>query len=179
MGEASQKEKGGDGVEREKLAELFRVYADDVYRLAYSYLGSRADAEDVCQNVFLKLADGRTELWPGREKAWLLKSTANLCKNHLKSFWQRNVEELSDAIPFRETADRALHDAVMTLPPGYRAVIHLYYFEGYDQGEIGEILRLSRTAVQTRMSRARAMLKKELNDDEELLPTYDGTGQPG
>ena len=153
-------------MEREQLTELFLKYGDDVFRLAYSWLGSRHDAEDVCQSVFLKLADGKTELWPGREKSWLLTATANACKNHLKSFWRRNVGQLDESIPFEAPRDRELHDAVMTLPPKYRAVIHLYYFEGYDQGEIGAILRISRTAVQTRMSRARAMLKKELRDDE-------------
>ena len=153
-------------MKRETLAELFNAYADDVYRLAYSYLGSRPDAEDVCQSVFLKLADGKTALWPGREKAWLLTAAANACKNHLKSFWRRNVVELDETVPFRDTEDRELHRAVMALPAKYRAVIHLYYYEGYDQGEVGEILHLSRTAVQTRMSRARAMLKKELSEDE-------------
>lgn len=163
-------------MEREKIAELFREYGDDVFRLALSYLGSRPDAEDVCQNVFLKLSGGGVTLLPGREKAWLLTCAANLCKNHLKSFWRRNVGELDENIPFREPADRTLYEAVMALPPKYRAVIHLYYFEGYDQREIGEILRISRTAVQTRMSRARDMLKKELSENEGTLPEYDGTG---
>lgn len=148
------------------MTELFRTYADDVYRLAYSYLGNRADAEDVCQNVFLKLVDGKIELWPGREKVWLLTAAANDCKNHLKSFWRKNVGELTEAADLSGDMSRLVHDAVMKLPPKYRAVLHLYYFEGYDQGEIGAILHISRTAVQTRMSRARAMLKKELNDDE-------------
>ena len=150
-----------------QLTELFRQYGDDVFRLAYSYLGVRADAEDVCQSVFLRLAEGRTVLLPGREKSWLLTCAANLCRSQLRSFWRRNVGELDESLPFPDGPDRALWDAVMSLPPKYRAVIHLYYWEGYDQGEIGEILHISRTAVQTRMARARAMLKKELNDDED------------
>ena len=73
-----------------------------------------------------------------------------------------------------------MYAAVKALPPKYRAVVHLYYYEGYDQGEIGEILHISRTAVQTRMSRARAMLKKELNgDDGTEVPAYDGAGKHG
>ena len=159
----------------EALADLFRQYGDDVFRLAYSYLGNRADGEDVCQSVFLKLAEGKTVLLPGREKAWLLTCAANLCKSQLRSFWRRNVGELDENVPFKDESARELWDAVMTLPPKYRAVIHLYYWEGYDQGEIGEILHLSRTAVQTRMSRARDMLRKELSDDEQLL-AHDGTG---
>lgn len=83
--------------------------------------------------------------------------------------------ELEESIPFQDQADRAVWEAVMSLPPKYRAVIHLYYWEGYDQGEIGEVLHISRTAVQTRMARARAMLRKELSDDEQLL-AHDGTG---
>ena len=162
-------------MDSEKLADLFRKYGDDVFRLAYSYLGSRADGEDVCQSVFLKLAEGKTVLLPGKEKSWLLTCAANLCKSQLRSFWRRNVGELDETLPFREQSDQELWDAVMALPPKYRAVIHLYYWEGYDQGEIGEILNISRTAVQTRMARARDMLRKELSDDEQLL-AHDGTG---
>ena len=159
----------------EQLADLFRRYGDDVFRLAYSYLGSRADGEDVCQSVFLKLAEGKTALLPGKEKSWLLTCAANLCKSQLRSFWRRNVGELDESVPFREESDRAVWDAVMALPPKYRAVIHLYYWEGLDQGEISDVLHISRTAVQTRMARARDMLRKELSDDEELL-AHDGTG---
>ena len=162
-------------MDSERLAGLFRQYGDDVFRLAYSYLGARADAEDVCQGVFLKLAEGNTVLLPGREKSWLLTCAANACKSQLRSFWRRNVGELDESLPFQAEADREVWDAVMALPPKYRAVIHLYYWEGYGQGEIGDILHISRTAVQTRMARARAMLKKELSDDEQLL-AHDGTG---
>lgn len=162
-------------MDSDQLAELFRQYGDDVFRLAYSYLGRRADAEDVCQSVFLRLAEGKTALLPGKEKAWLLTCAANACKSVLRSFWRRNVGELDESLPFREDTDRDVWEAVMALPPKYRAVIHLYYWEGYAQGEIGDILHISRTAVQTRMQRARAMLRKELSDhDGEELPSHDG-----
>ena len=82
----------------EQLTDLFRKYGDDVFRLAYSYLGSRADGEDVCQSVFLKLAEGKVVLLPGREKSWLLTCAANLCKSQLRSFWRRNVGELEESI---------------------------------------------------------------------------------
>lgn len=167
-------------MDTDKLAELFRQYGDDVFRLAYSCLGSRADAEDVCQGVFLKLAEGRAALLPGKEKSWLLTCTANACRSLLRSFWRRNVGELDENLPFREETDREVWEAVMALPPKYRAVVHLYYWEGYAQGEIGEILHISRTAVQTRMQRARAMLKKELSDDDgKELPAHDGAGCAG
>ncbi len=153
-------------MEKRTLAELFQRHADDVFRLAYSYLGRRTDAEDICQSVFLKLVESRK--WPdeGKEKSWLLTCTANACKSHLHNFWNRNVGPLDEALPFQDKEDRELHRAVTALPIKYRVVIHLYYFEGYDQGEISAILHISRTAVQTRMSRARALLRKELSEDE-------------
>ena len=156
-------------MDRERVALMLTQYGDDVFRLAMSYLGNRQDAEDICQNVFLKVLNTKHEPLPDKEKAWLLTCTANACKNHLKSFWRKNVGELDETIAFTDSTDQTLYDAVMKLSPKYRVVIHLYYFEGYDQNEISEILHLTRTAVQTRMSRAREMLKKELTDDEGAL----------
>ncbi len=156
-------------MDRERVRQLLIRYGDDVFRLAMSYLGNRSDAEDISQNVFLAALNTKCEPMPDKEKPWLLTCTANACKNHLQSFWKRNVGALDEAVPVCDEKDRSLYDAVMRLAPKYRAVIHLYYYEGYDQGEIGEILHLSRTAVQTRMSRAREMLKKELNDNEGAL----------
>ena len=149
----------------DQLAGLFARYGDDVYRFAYSYTRHAADAEDVCQSVFCRLADGRTELVPGKEKAWLLQCTANACKNRFRFLrrWESVTLEEAESIP--DESGRAVLDAVLSLPMKYRAPVHLFYYEGYSQKEIAEILGLSRTAVQTRMLRARAMLKEVLSDD--------------
>ena len=87
---------------------------------------------------------------------------ANACKDQLKSFWKQNREELKDNMVFADDRDRELWAVVGTLPPKYRAVVHLYYYEGYSQVEIAKILGITRTAVQTRMQRAREQLGKEL-----------------
>lgn len=149
-------------MERTEVGRLYDTYAQDVYRLALSYLRNSQDAEDICHSVFLMLVEKDITLFPGSEKSWLLKCTANACKNHLKSFWKRNVEELHENIVFSDEKDRELWAVVGTLPPKYRAVLHLYYYEGYNQEEIGKILGITRTAVQTRMQRARQQLEKEL-----------------
>lgn len=146
-----------------EVGKLYDTYAQDVYRLALSYLRNTQDAEDVCHGVFLTLVEKDIALFPGKEKAWLLKAAANACKNHLKSFWKLNREELDDRMVFADDGDRDLWAIVGTLPPKYRAVIHLYYYEGYPQDEIARILGITRTAVQTRMQRARNLLEKELN----------------
>lgn len=154
-------------MDREIVKELYEHLGNDVFRLCMSYLGSRQDAEDICQCVFLKLLGGKVTLFPGKEKAWLLTAAANECKSHLRSTKRKNAAELTDTIAFEANSDRELYEAVMSIPPKYRAAIHLYYFEGYSQKEISEILRISQSAVQTRMSRARDLLRKELTDYEE------------
>lgn len=149
-------------MDKSVITELYETYGQDVYRLALSYLHSSHDAEDICQNVFLKLMEKNVTLLPGKEKAWLLTCTANACKNHLKSFWRRNAQELDEKLIFSHDAEKDLWEALISLPPKDRALIHLYYYEGYAQDEIAQILGISRTAVQTRMRRARQKLEKEL-----------------
>lgn len=149
-------------MEKQEVARLYERYSRDVYRLALSYLHSKQDAEDICQSIFLKLLETGSKLSPEKEKAWLLKCTANACKNHLKSFWQKNREELDENMVFTDIRDRELWTIVGTLSPKYRAVVHLYYYESYNQEEIAHILGITRTAVQTRMQRARKILEKEL-----------------
>ena len=149
-------------MEKAEIAKLYDSYAQDVFRLALSYLYNCQDAEDVCHSVFLTLVEKDITLYPGSEKAWLLKCAANACKDQLRSFWKQNREALQDNMVFTDDRDRELWAVVGTLPPKYRAVVHLYYYEGYSQEEIAKILGITRTAVQTRMQRARQALEKEL-----------------
>lgn len=155
-------QKGCDAVEKTEVCRLYDAYAQDVFRLALSYLHNSQDAEDVCHSVFLTLVEKDVTLFPGSEKAWLLKCAANACKDQLRSFWKQSREELKDNMVFSDSRDRELWAVVGTLPPKYRAVVHLYYYEGYSQEEIAKILGITRTAVQTRMQRAREQLGKEL-----------------
>ena len=65
------------------MESLFEQYKDDVYRLAVSFTRNPQEAEDVCQNVFLKLMEAR--VMPGKERAWLMQVTANQCRSLLRS----------------------------------------------------------------------------------------------
>jgi RNA polymerase sigma-70 factor (ECF subfamily) len=152
-------------VTRQEISKLYNDYSRDVYRLALSYLHSKHDAEDICQSVFLKLLEKDVTLLPDREKAWLLTCTANACKNHLSSFWRKNIQALDDKLVFASPEEQDLWQQLLILSPKDRALIHLYYYEGYSQEEIGQILGITRTAVQTRMQRARQKLRKELLQD--------------
>ena len=146
------------------IEEPFHKYKDAVYRLALSYTKSPAEAEDVCQTVFLKLVE-QGELTPGKEKAWLLQTTANTCRNLLRSSWWRKTDALDDAIAADISPEYAdVYQAVMALEPKYRVVIYLRYYEEFSTKEIAQLLHISQSAVTTRLSRGRGMLKTTLKE---------------
>lgn len=151
---------------QKEVLVLFEAYHYDIYRFAYSFTGSHQDAEDITQNTFLKLLEKQPKLQSGKEKAWLMQVTANLCRNSLKSLWHRKTgpldANLQDAFESMEQTELFL--AVMELPAKERATVHLHYYEGYTMEEIAKMLQLSSSAVSMRLHRARKRLKKFLKE---------------
>ena len=145
-------------------AQLFREYRDDVYRLAVCYTRSREDAEDVCQTVFLKLLE-RKFLDPGKEKQWLLRVTANECKNLLRSHWWKTTVPMDETISVEPPEVNDTLQAVLSLEEKYRLPIHLYYYEGYSLEEIAGLLRARPGTVGSWLSRGREKLKELLKED--------------
>ncbi|MBQ2927940.1 MAG: sigma-70 family RNA polymerase sigma factor [Oscillospiraceae bacterium] len=145
------------------IEALFTRYKDDVYRLALSYTRSAQEAEDVCQTVFLKLMEQK-EITPGKEKAWLMQVTANACRNLLRSVWWKKTTALDDTVPVEATQQDHVYHSVMSLAPKYRVVIYLHYYEQYTTKEIAQLLHISQSAVTTRLSRARQVLKPMLEE---------------
>ncbi|MFG6330812.1 MAG: sigma-70 family RNA polymerase sigma factor [Lachnospiraceae bacterium] len=149
-------------MDEQQILSLFHEYSNMVYRLAYSYLRSPQDAEDLVQTVFLKLIDGKALPKPGSERAFLTRITINCCKDQLRSAWRSRTVPMDDTIPFRHSEDRELFHAVMELPEKYRIVIYLHYYEGYTFPEIARFLNISPSGVSMRMHRARTILQKQL-----------------
>lgn len=146
-----------------QLEEAYNTCGPAVYRLAMVYLGRHADAEDVTQEVFLRLLCRAPAFTDGEhQKRWLFRVTANLCRDQLRGFWRKKVTALDDALPAASPEEREALAAVMALPEPYRLPIHLYYYEGYSVAEIAEILRLGQSAVKMRLKRGRELLKREL-----------------
>lgn len=146
------------------IEEPFHKYKDAVYRMALSYTKRAADAEDVCQTVFLKMME-QSHIAPGKEKAWLMQTTANTCRNLLRSSWWRKNGPLDETIPADIPPEYAdVYQAVMALEPNYRVVIYLRYYEEYSTKEIAHLLHISQTSVTTRLSRGREMLKTTLKE---------------
>ena len=150
----------------ENIELLFQKYKDDVYRLAVSYTKSRQDAEDVCQNVFLKLMR-QQNIDPGKEKSWLMQVTANECRSLLRSHWWRTTVPMDEQLAVSGPEADSVSEALMHLNPKYRVVLYLHYYEGFSSSEIARLLKISQSAVTTRLSRGRRELKKLLQEESE------------
>ncbi len=144
------------------IEAMFHQYKNDVYRLALSFTRNTQEAEDVCQTVFLKAMEHR--IAPGKEKPWLMQVAANECRSLLRSVWWKRtapLEACTAAVP--EEQPGVLEELLM-LEPKYRVVLYLHYFEGCSTAEIGKLLHISRSAVTTRLSRGRNLLKDRLRE---------------
>lgn len=145
--------------------EALRRYGDMIFRLAFSYLGNTADAEDVVQNTMIQLLYKSPEFESDEhKKAWILRVAINFCKNILKSSWRRKREDFPAELPGKELTQEEgdVWQAVNSLSPKYRAVIHLYYYEGYSTAQIAAATGTNENTVRSRMARARKELKKAL-----------------
>lgn len=147
----------------QRVQKLFEKYKDMVYRLALSYLGNPEDAQDISQEVFLRLLRWNGRIRSGAERSWLTKVTVNCCKDLLSSRVPTREVEETDAVYFPETSD--LKEAVMALPGDYRVVVFLHYYEDYSTLEIADLLKVSQSVVTTRLHRARQHLKKLLQEE--------------
>lgn len=146
---------------------LAETYADAILRLSYTYLKNTQDAQDICQTVFVRLlADPRDFESPAHEKAYLLRMAANACKDLLKSPWRKRRCGLETCmeVPAPPEEEGGVLEAVNRLPPHYRAVIYLFYYEGYQAQEIGKILGVPTATVHTRLARGRAKLRGLLEE---------------
>ena len=139
---------------------LVQTYADLILRLGYTYLKSTHDAEDVCQNVLIKLLQtDRAFESAEHERAWIVRATANACKDVLRSARRRTSVAL-DAVAEAaapEVPDSAVLEAVMELSQPFREALYLHYYEGYTED-----------AVAARLSRGRKKLRALLEgaDDD-------------
>lgn len=157
----------------QSLDDYLDTYGDMVYRVAFSYTKNKMDAEDVAQEVFLKLFSARPTFESAEhEKAWLLRVTINLCKNRLKSFWHTKTGALSDTIPYQDQPDEdGVRQAVFSLPTLQRLAVYLFYYEGYSTAEIAPLLHRKESTIRSLLHRARAALKEQLKEayDDALL----------
>ena len=142
-------------------------HLDMVYRIALNWFRNSADAEDAAQTVMLRLWQSCPDGLEGeRLRYWLARVAVNVCKDMSRSPWRHRTVSLAECPEpvFRDPGRRELYDEVMALPDKYRLPLYLYYYEGYSVKEVGELLKLSPSTVQTRLARGREKLKTMLTE---------------
>ena len=153
--------------------QLYDLYATDVLRVSYYYLGDRQRAEDVTQDVFVRFLTSRPTLVEGREKAWLLKVALNRCRDLWRGAWMKRVvlgHPAFELFPADDEIGRlaentTLAEAVNRLPAIFKEVVLLHYYQGYGVSEISMMLEISEGTVSSRLSRARTRLANDLKGD--------------
>lgn len=172
----------------EELTRAYQTHGDMVYRIALVQTKSRAQAEDIQQDVFLALVRYSDRIRSEAHlKAWLIRVTQNACRKHFRSLWIRLTvlyddtlykEQETDSGGMAVASDRAdggqeeddeapelVREAVEKLPPNSRAVIHLFYYEEMSVREIARSLGITEANVKTRLSRARDQLRQMMGVD--------------
>ena len=152
------------------FARLYDQYATDVLRVCYFYLSDREKAEDVCQDVFVRLMTTHPLLQPGREKSWLLKVALNRCRDLWRGAWLKRVilgGPTFELIPApdefsRRDDQQAMMAAINQLPATFKEVILLHYYQGMNIAEIAQMLGLPEGTISSRLSRGRKKLESIL-----------------
>ena len=151
------------------IAEIYERHVDTVYRVCYTYLKNAADTEDAVSDTFYNMIKSdkafESEI---HEKAWLIRTAINVCKNVLKH-WRRKAEPIEEHehIAF-EQPDPLINDmidAVKDLPDKYKSIVCLYYYDGYNCAEIAEILHKKHSTVRGLLHEARNVLKLKLGGE--------------
>ncbi|MCL2678445.1 MAG: RNA polymerase sigma factor [Clostridiales bacterium] len=151
-----------------ELAELYGRYIKTVYCVCFAYMKNTSDAEDMVQDTFVKLIkENRAFESAEHEKAWLICTAMNLCKNNLKHWWRkREALEAWENLPAEPplVADETL-ETVMNLPGKYKTVVFMYYYEGYTSVEIAQALSKPQATVRGYLYEAREILRKKLGEE--------------
>ena len=153
----------------EQFSYLAKKYMDTVFRLAFNYTKSQTEADDVTQEVLIKLYRTDKEFESEEHiKHWIIRVTINECKKAFLSPWKRiePIEDYASTLSFTSPEHSELFYAVMDLPKKYRVPIFLHYYEDYSCEEISSLLRIANATVRTRLRRGREMLKTKLRRGE-------------
>jgi RNA polymerase sigma-70 factor (ECF subfamily) len=152
------------------IEEVYKKYNKMIYQVSFSYMKNPADAEDIVADVFVNLIKTGVKFQSDEhEKAWLLRTAINLCKNNLKH-WRRKSVDIDECENLQSENQFNTSDtlkAVMELPDRYKAAIYLYYYEGYSTAEIARILKKPQSSVRVHLHEARKLLKEVLAENEE------------
>ena len=151
-----------------EIAELYERHKETIYRVCFAYMKNVMDTEDVVQDTFYNLIkSGAVFENAEHEKAWLIRTATNLCKNALRYWWRKseNIEDYEDIQSNNVFEIDDIFSVVMGLPDKYKTVIYLYYYEGYDSVEISKILQKPQSTIRYYLAGAKRILREELRGE--------------
>lgn len=145
------------------------TYRDLVFRVAYTYMRNAADADDVTQDVFLKLLK-RSEPFDDEDhlRNWLIRVSINECKSLFRKPW-RHIEDIAlyiDSLESPSAESRDLLVEVMRLPEKYRIPLVLFYYLDLPTQQIADLLHIPAATARTRIARARKKLRDLLEGED-------------
>lgn len=153
----------------EEMAALYRRHVGMVYQICLILMKNVPDAEDATQTVFRKVMEYPKPFRdPEHEKAWLIVTARNECKNQLKHWWRtrRASEERLEELTWAQPEDGELWDLILTLPERERIVLYLHCCQGYSTREVAELLGKNHSTVRSWLARARWKLNDLLEVNE-------------
>ena len=155
-------------MKQKNVEEFVRKYAELVYRVAYTMLKNKENADDIFQEVFMKLCtENVTFINEEHQKAWIIRVTKNKCLDFFKKAENKRNTELDENLHAEDTSKENSYvlDEVMKLPDKYRIVIYLFYFEGYKISEISKMLELNESTIKSQLVKARELLAISLKEE--------------
>ena len=151
-----------------EIAELYERHLTTVYRVCFAYMKNAADTEDIVQDTFVKLITQGCEFEnTEHEKAWLIRTAINLCKDNLRHWWRKR-ENLDDYENLQGAQSFEIDETfgmIMGMPDKYKTVVYLYYYEGYSSVEISKTLQKPPSTIRNHLHEARELLRKKLGGD--------------
>ncbi|SEO06629.1 RNA polymerase sigma-70 factor, ECF subfamily [Amphibacillus marinus] len=158
---------GFNNASQRSFADVYQLHVETIYRICYTMVGNKGDAEDMCQSVFIKLLEKqRSFANVNHEHAWLITTAKNQCIDLHRSRLRRKVIQFDIDLLGWEGLDQFeyqdLEEQLKKLPPLNRLIIYLHYYEGYKLAEIAKLLQVNLNTIKTRMRRAKKVLSTEL-----------------
>lgn len=163
-------------IDRVTIEEMVDRYGEDVWKLVFSYVRQEQTADDLTQEIFIKLYK-KMDTFAGHStlRTWIWRVAINHCKDYLNSWYKRKVfleedrhfQMLSsgssvEGAVIQKDEDRQLEEVVLELPLKYREIIYLFYYEECSIKEVSFLLGVKENTVKTRLRKAKQLMKERL-----------------
>lgn len=152
---------------QDEIEMIYEQHVETVYRVCFMFMKNVPDTEDAVSTTFTKLMNHRGDFEnTEHEKAWLIVTASNVCKNILRHWWRKTtVIEENMILSYQDHHDELLTQ-VLNLPAKYKITIFLYYYEGYSSVEIARMLKKNESTIRSHLKSGRDLLRLSLGGED-------------